>query len=266
MPVRVSSYARHIQGSTTLFPDNLLSNKKTEHHQYAAYRSDIDIPWPLSYSGKLKIAKNTIKNVKILLHGFIDPLQHHYKLWKHLTDDSRVSNYPGSVKRWNAYTGMNVPETLQNIIYKKCTPPRSSGRCDKCPENRFTDVNRKIRSYKRKYLEQAVTFLKKCPTNKVKICNTHNHQNIRELCDLEFYEVAKYPENKTPSVIRLVLKGYCYNWNVKDEVPLIHLHFVTFYIGPDDGSRFPYYSNLKNDKKNMNLIAVGKFSEIKEVK
>jgi len=269
MPIRVSSFAKHIQGSTILFPDNLLSNKKKEYHQYAAYRSDADISWPLSYSGKLKIDKNTIKNVKILLHGFIDPLQHHYKLWKHLTDDKRVSNYPGSVKRWNAYTGMNVPATLQNIIFKECSPPSSpkQRRCnDDCPENCFTDVNRKISSYKKKYMKQAVTFFEKCPTNNiVYICNVHNNQYVKEFCDLRFYDSADCPGEETRSIIRLFLKGYCYNWNVRDEIPLIHLHFVTFYIGPDDEKPFPCYFNVK-EYKNKTVLAVGNFSEIKEVK
>ncbi len=126
IPLRVSSFLRFIDKKPVVYPDNLLSSEKIKNAQYAAYCSDEIVNWPLSYTATFhhRVQKVEInKAVRVCLHGFLDPLQNHYKLWKHITDDSRVVMNSDALNRWGTYTGVSIPPTLKNVIFNKCKPP-----------------------------------------------------------------------------------------------------------------------------------------------
>ncbi len=271
LPLYVSSFMSQIQEPSVLFPGNLLSANKTRHFEFSAYRSNTDISWPLTYSASLCINQTTVTPLRIYLHDFPDPLVCHYKIWKHLTDDPRVSDHPGSLKRLNTYTGLEVPEHLKDTVFKNCPAPRQkpSSRCNPgCPDEHFSNVNQQLAgNWNQTYMQHAVTFFEKCPTNKVKICMAHHHYaHIRKFSKLEFFEVVPCQNNtQKPSVVKLILDGYCYNWDEPGEIPTVHLHFVTFFVGKDDRKPFSAYGHLQNNSQNPSPLLVGTFSDLQKV-
>lgn len=272
LPVYSDPRMKCIEAPDSFYPNVLLSRVLTNVYSSTVYRSDTEISWPLMYSAKLiEDGLSDATQVRIYLHGFIDPLKLHYHLWKHVTDDPRIikKEHLCSLERWNEYTGRVIPGTLKNVIFNKCTPPKRDYTCNNdCPEKRFTKVHRQIKTYHNEYLKQFVTFFEKNPTidNRVKLFNSGKAQpgHFQKFGDLEFYEVVDCKSKPTPSVIRTFLDGYCYNWKVPGEEPIIHFYCRSFYIGPNDGKRFQAYSELK--KPSGTSVKVGTFSDIKRVK
>ncbi len=190
-----------------------------------------------------------------------------------MTDDKRVSSFPGSVERWNQHFGENVPETLSKIIFKDCQPPKGDtphGCRGDCPPKRFKDVCRKMEHHNEKYLKQAVTFFSTCPSNIVKIKPVANNFQIVKFSDFEFRKVVAHKESATPTVIKLILRGYCFDWHLREnETPTIHLYIVTFFAGPaqEGDERFPppLSGTALQSPGDTDILAMAQFSEIQEV-
>ena len=276
LPVRGSAYMQHIQGAANLFPDNLFSNKKIEHNQYAVYRPQTKSKWPRQFTGRLTaLFRNKRKkqqDVRIFLHGFIEPRQWHYKLWKHLTDDGRVSDYSDTVQRWNEYTGDNVPETLHRIIFEKCHPPKDKNgkkprRCDiGCPTEQFKAVCRKIDTYNETYLQRAVTFFGKCPSNLTKMIDVENCPHTHEFIDVEFRESTYFSQSPQSTIVKLILRGYCFGWNSSSISPTIHLYLRTFFVGPEDERDKSFKAFALHKSGDTDILAMAQFSNIEEVR
>jgi len=246
IPVQASKYLKYMKGRKYFFPEDLFSNKKKEHHQYAVYSPQTKKSlWPKRYRGHLRAkdyaGKLVNQKVRICLHPFLDPLRLHYKSWKHLTDDRRVSKFASSLKRWNAFSGMNVPENLAGIVFNNCVPPplpknlaKQPWRClDNCPKAQFEAVNRKMAYYNQEYLRHAVTFFQKCPTNNISMYWNTNYQVVI-FDNVLFHRKEPFHDGKDTHIL-LVLRGYCFNWHQRNtEEPVIHLHIITFYAGSED--------------------------------
>ncbi len=260
MPLTGSPYLNCMKGKHFFFPVDFMRTRRGVYRPQAD-----DVQWPLrficDFSINQRLGKMT-KKVKILLHGTIDPLKLHFNLWKHLAEDKRVDSEPGSRRYWNQWSGVPVPEDMVKCFTDKCVPyinaDSKKTRCDAaCEKDNFSKVNKELLNFNNIYLSKAVTFFRNHTTleggsNCFKIIKEGNDPDM-----VNFYINCQEIRKKENMFVRLHLRGHSFNWHEAE--PLIHLHILTFYLGPDKKKK-------QSERYSNNKTIYGKILNIKEVK
>jgi ribosomal protein S27AE len=185
MPVPVSEYLDAARSSQERFMPFLLPYGGIRQFLSPCYESILE-NLPVQLNGKLKV-RDVKKNIKIFLHGFLDPKKCHFGIRKHVLGclgeppEAKKANFDRTLGRaLSGITGQEAPKEpdwwhsllddgvftgVDCDVFKKCPSVKAKERnCRRCKAGCFSAVHKSIRTLLACYVKKFVTFFEELKT------------------------------------------------------------------------------------------------------
>jgi hypothetical protein len=177
-----------------------------------------------------------IKEVTLILHGFIAPEILHYKFWRHVISGSPGLNKLSDIRRKNVQFKSEERDLWAKLLTNKipdkaiflsrgCKENYNGTMCYGCSVSHFKSIHNEIVNSLSEYCRKAVSTFLKAPTKHM-ITGVYGHD--QEICKIQLNCIDEKIITGKKYYPSLSLEGVCYNWTSKR--PEIHLVCRTFFI------------------------------------